>query len=166
MTRVEREIAEMLQAAGHRHGFTIERLITGDVSTDRLRATIRTADGRRLRFDIAEADHDVSGQPGRYWYGLLFPDDPRGAFYIGYHCHRELEQPEAGDLPHRVVRIDGVRAHWRAEARRLDLAAAIEALLDDLEDREGYAAKERLTPQPGETWRAFRRRKIAAARAA
>ncbi len=166
MTRIERAMTDELHATARRLGLTLGIERSGDQSVHRVRVEARTPDGLAVRLDLAETDHDADGRPGRYWYGLLLPTDPRGPFYVGYHCHEELEQPGEGDLPHRVVRINGVRAHWRRESRTMTITTAIEALLGDLADRDDYTPQEQLQPEPGETWRAYRRRKIAAARAA
>jgi hypothetical protein len=166
MTRIERAMTDELHATAHRLGLTLGIERSGDQSVHRVRVEARAPDGLAVRLDIAETDHDAAGRPGRYWYGLILPSDPRGPFYVGYHCHEELEQQGEGDLPHRVVRIDGARAHWRRESRPITIAAAIEALLGDLAGRDDYTVQEQLRPEPGETWRAYRRRKIAAARAA
>ena len=158
MTRIERTMTDELHAVARRLGLTLGIERSGDQSVHRVRVEARTPDGLAVRFDLAETDHDAAGRPGRYWYGLILPSDPRGPFYV--------EQPGEGDLPHRVVRIDGARAHWRRESRTITIAAAIEALLEDLTGRDDYTPQEQLRPEPGETWRAYRRRKIAAARAA
>jgi hypothetical protein len=166
MTRTERIMLQEFERCAEQHRITILAVRSGDQSVDRLRAEMTDRNGRRLRLDLAETDHDAAGRPARYWYGLLLPDDPRGPFYVGYHCHEEIEQPGEGDLPHRVVRIDGLRAHWRREPRRLTITAAIAALINDIDDREAYRVQPRHERQEGETFRAYRRRKIAAARAA
>jgi hypothetical protein len=166
MNDAERRLLDQVEEFAARRGLRLGPRRAGDPSTDRLRVTAHAPDGARLQIDLAEADRGPDGRPGRYWYGLVLPDAPRGPLYIGYHLHGELEQPGEGDLPHRVVRVDGVRAHWRREPRALTPAEALERLFGDRGEAAGHEPQERLRPEPGETWRAFRRRKNAAARAA